>query len=80
VTGDSWPDQAGQRESEADPVICTVLLVNVRMPSRSCNKLLTGQLGQVQLEPQLQVPEVEHPQSPMMNDGLMFVWYRCKVL
>lgn len=30
---------------------------------------LTGQLAQVQPEPQLQEPEVEHPQSPaMMND------------
>ncbi|KAG6011863.1 hypothetical protein E4U43_008072, partial [Claviceps pusilla] len=27
---------------------------------------LTGQLAQEQLEPQLQEPEVAHPQSPMM--------------
>ena len=27
----------------------------------------TGQLSQVQLPPQLQVPEVEHPQSPIVT-------------
>lgn len=36
---------------------------------------LTGQLAQVQLEPQLQEPEVEHPQSPMMT-----VWLSCLVV
>lgn len=28
----------------------------------------TGQLAQVQLEPQLQEPEVAQPQSPMMSE------------
>lgn len=33
---------------------------------------LCGQLAQVQLEPQLQEPDVAHPQSPMVKNGFWF--------
>lgn len=48
---------------------CMLASVNGRVLGQ-----LTGQLEQVQLEPHWHEPEVEQPQSPMMDYVLMF-WY-----
>lgn len=46
---------------------CFPSLASLPADQPRSNTKLTGQLAQVQLEPQLQEPEEEQPQSPMMS-------------
>ena len=40
----------------------------------------TGQESQLQLDPQLQVPEEAHPQLPMMNDKVCVGYRKSKII
>ena len=59
-----------QHREKSDRFICAAAEVSIRCVWVFEKRLveLTGQLAQVQVEPQPHEPEVEHPQSPMMKD------------
>jgi hypothetical protein len=64
------------RDEESSVLICAVLvLATQRMDA--LDRALTGQLSQVQPVPQLQEPELEHPQLPILMNllGLQLVWW-----